>query len=147
MLHPGGAIGRKLTYRVSDLMVSGNDLPLVDIEAPMNEVIEVMSVKKLGIAVITEGEKIAGVITDGDLRRLLQRVQCPLEINAREALIRSGRDNTPRGIPLTIEPEAYAARAVNVMEKHIVTSLIVSCGDGVPLGLIRWIDLSLAGVV
>ena len=147
VLHPGGSIGRKLTCRVSDLMVSGDDMPLVDIEAPMNEVIEVMTAKKLGIAVITAGGKIAGVITDGDLRRLLQRVQRPLEIDAREALLRSGRDDAARDMPLTIEPEAYAARAVNLMEKHIVTSLIVSRGDGIPLGLIRWIDLSLAGVI
>ena len=146
-LHPGGSIGRKLSYRIRDLMVSGNDLPLVDIEAPMNRVIEVISEKKLGIAVILEHGTLAGVISDGDLRRLLLRVERPLDLNAREALARSSRDNTPRSKPLTIKPEAYAARAVNIMEKHIVTTLIVAREDDVPLGIIRWIDLSLAGVV
>jgi len=146
-LHPGGSIGRKLSYRVSDLMVSGNDLPLVDIDASMNRVIEVMSEKKLGIAVITEHDRLAGVISDGDLRRLLQRVGRPLELNAREALVRSARNNTPRTKPLTIEPEAYVARAVNIMGQHIVTSLIVARMDNVPLGIIRWIDMSLAGAV
>ena len=146
-LHPGGAIGRKLTCRVRDLMVTGDALPLVDIDATMNEVIDVMSEKKLGIAIVTEQGKIAGVITDGDLRRLLQRIRHPLDLDAREALVKSGREYEPRMKPLTIKPEAYAARAVSVMEKHIVTSLIVSSGDDVPLGLIRWIDLSLAGVV
>lgn len=146
-LHPGGSIGRKLSYRVRDLMVSGSDLPLVDIEAPMNRVIEVISEKKLGIAVILEHDTLAGVISDGDLRRLLQRVERPLDINAREALECSSRDNTPRSLPLTVKPEVYAARAVNIMEKHIVTTLIVTREDNVPLGIIRWIDLSLAGVV
>jgi arabinose-5-phosphate isomerase len=128
-------------------MITGGDMPLVDIGAPMSEVIEVMSCRKLGIAIVTEGGKIAGVITDGDLRRLLQRVPSPLGINAREALDKSGRNGIPRAKPLTIEPEAYAARAVNIMEQHIVTSLIVSRGDDIPLGLLRWIDLSLAGAV
>jgi len=147
VLHPGGSIGRKLTYRICDLMISGNDLSVLDIEAPMNEVIEIMSEKKLGIAIITEHEKLAGVITDGDLRRLLQRVERPLRINAREALALSTRDKTPRTKPLSIDPESNIAQAINIMEKHIVTSLIVTREDNVPLGLIRWIDLSLAGVV
>ena len=113
----------------------------------MNRVIEVISEKKLGIAVILEHDKLAGVISDGDLRRLLQRIERPLDINAREALECSSRDNTPRSKPLTVKPEAYAARAVNIMEKHIVTTLIVALEDDVPLGIIRWIDLSLAGMV
>ncbi|MFC1692974.1 SIS domain-containing protein [Candidatus Latescibacterota bacterium] len=146
-LHPGGSIGRKLSYRVKDLMISGDNLPLVDIEAPMKKVIDVMSEKKLGIALITENGELAGVISDGDLRRLLQRLERPLEVNAREALSRSSRDNSPRKPPLTIDPNAYAARAVNIMEKHIVTTLIVINPEKIPIGLIRWIDMSLAGLV
>lgn len=147
LLHPGGAIGNKLTYRVSDLMLSGENLPLADIEAPMSEVIDVMSARKLGIAVITDHGKLAGVITDGDLRRLLQRVPRPMEVNARETLNRTGRDNIPRTEVLTVDPSAYAAAAVNLMEKHIVTALVVVDSEGRPIGLIRWIDLSVAGVV
>ncbi len=146
-LHPGGTIGSKLTYRVSDLMVSGGDLPLVDVDAPMSAVVDVMSVKKLGIAIVTESGRLAGVITDGDLRRLLQRVARPLDIDAREALTHTGRDASPRAGALTIDRNAYAAAAVNLMEKHIVTALVVADADGVPIGLIRWIDLSRAGVV
>jgi len=145
--HPGGSIGRRLVYRVRDLMISGNDLPLVDIGAGMREVVDVMSDKKLGVAVVTEKGILAGVITDGDLRRLLQRLDRPLDIDARAALAHSSRDEKPREAPLTIEPDAYVARAVNVMEKHIVTTLVVTDPDNRPLGLIRWIDLSLAGVV
>ena len=147
VLHPGGSIGRKLSYKINDLMVSGNDLPIVDIKAPMDRVIEVMSEKKLGIAIITENGKLTGVITDGDLRRLLQKVERPLEVYAGEALGLTARDDTPRSKPVTIERNAYAASAVNLMEKHIITSLLVINSDGEPIGLIRWIDLSLAGVI
>ncbi len=147
ILHPGGSIGRKLTCRVKDLMISGEDLPVVDINAPMVEVVNVMSEKKLGIAVITENGKLAGVITDGDLRRLLQRVERPLEVNAGEAMAITARENAPRNMPITIDFNAYAARAVNLMEKHIVTSLLVANDNSEPIGLIRWIDLSSAGVI
>ena len=147
ILHPGGTIGRKLNYRVKDLMVSGEDLPVVDIKAPMGVVINIMSEKKLGIAVITENGELAGVITDGDLRRLLQRVERPLEVDAGEAMSLTARENTPRTMPITIDLNAYAARAVNLMEKHIITSLLVTNDKGEPIGLIRWIDLSLAGVI
>ncbi len=147
VLHPGGTIGSKLTYRVRDLMISGENLPLADIEAPMGEVIEVMSARKQGIAVITERGKLAGVITDGDLRRLLQRAPRPLEVNARQALNYTRRDNAPRSGALTVDQNAYAAAAVNLMEKHIVTALVVVDPEERPIGLIRWIDLSVAGVV
>ena len=147
VLHPAGSIGRKLKYRVKDLMVSGNDLPLVDIESAMTEVIDVMSEKKLGIAIVTENGKLTGVITDGDLRRLLQRAKRPLEVNARETLERTSRNDTSRAEPITIDRDEFAARAVNLMEKHIITTLLITNDDGVPIGLIRWIDLSLAGVI
>ena len=147
VFHPGGSIGRKLTYRVEDLMISGEDLPIVDIETTMNEVIDVMSTKKFGIAVVTENGKLNGVITDGDLRRLFQREERPLEVNARTALEHTSRDNKPRTPTITIDRKEYAAKAVNIMEKHIITSLVVTNKDGIPIGLIRWIDLSSAGVI
>lgn len=146
-LHPGGAIGKKLVYRVKDLMVSGGDLPVVDIGASMRKVVAAMTDYKLGIAIIVENGVLAGVITDGDLRRLLQRVDRPLELDARTALDRSGRADTPRKPPLTIDPDEFVARAAVIMEKNIVTTLVVTDTSGGPVGLIRWIDLSLAGAV
>ena len=146
-LHPGGTIGTKLSYKVKDLMISEDRLPLVVSTAPMNEVIEVMSEKKLGIAIVVDKGKAIGVLTDGDLRRLLQRLDRPLEVNALEALEKSTRDNTPRVPPVTIDPDAYAGRAVNLMEKYVITSLVVTTPEGKPLGLIRWIELSMAGIV
>lgn len=146
-LHPGGAIGRKLTYKVEDLMVSGENLPLADIRSPMGVVVDIMTRKKLGIAVVTDKGKLAGVITDGDLRRLLQRVERPLDVDAGKALMLTGRENAPRMKPVTIERTAFAARAANLMETHIITALVVTDDENRPIGLIRWIDLSLAGVI
>ncbi len=147
VLHPGGSIGKKLTYRVGDLMVSGDALPMTDINSPMSSVIDVMSDKKLGFAIVTENGKLAGVISDGDLRRLLQRVERPLDIDARTALEKSTREGQVRKVPVTIDRSAYAARAVHLMETNIITTLVVTREDGSPEGIVRWIDLSLAGVI
>lgn len=147
LLHPGGSIGRKLTYLVRDLMVNGDDLPVVDIDSSMKDVIAAMTAKNMGIAILTEKNALAGVITDGDLRRLLVRVERPLELTARESLERTSRKEYKRTPPITIEPEAYVIRAVNLMEKHVITSLVVTGSRGEPVGLIRWIDLSRAGVI
>ena len=146
-LHPGGSIGRKLTYRVGDLMVAGDDLPVVDAGSPMSDVVAIMSDKSLGVAMVTESGALAGLITDGDLRRLLQRAGHPLDMTAGEALIRSSREGQERRPPLTVDREAFAAAAVNIMEKHAVTTLVVTESGGVPVGLIRWLDMSRAGVV
>ena len=147
LLHPGGSIGKKLTYLVKDLMVNGGDLPVVDIDSSMKDVIAAMTTKNMGIAILTEKNALAGVITDGDLRRLLIRVDRPLELTARESLERTSRKEYTRTPPVTIEPEAYVIRAVNLMEKHVITSLVVTGSRGEPVGLIRWIDLSRAGVI
>jgi arabinose-5-phosphate isomerase len=146
-LHPGGSLGRKLTYRVRDIMHSGDELPLADIGASMRDVVAIMSARKLGIAIITEDGRLAGTISDGDLRRLLQRVGSPLEIDARTALEKSAREDGVRTEPLTVGPDAFVGRAAGIMERNVVTTLVVADDDGVPEGLIRWIDLSLAGVV
>ncbi len=147
LLHPGGSIGRKLTYRVSDLMVNRDNLPVMDIDSPMRDVIAGMTVGNLGIAILTEKNALAGVITDGDLRRLLERVERPLELTARESLEHTSRKQNTRTPPITIEPDAFVIRAVNLMEKHVITSLVVTGTQGEPVGLIRWIDLSRAGVI
>jgi arabinose-5-phosphate isomerase len=147
LLHPGGTVGRKLTYHVRDLMVAGDNLPLVDFDDPMRDVVRVMTDHRLGIAILTHDGRLAGVITDGDLRRLIQRVDNPLDISARESLARTARENEIRKPPVTIDPDAYVVRAVSLMEQHEITSLVVTGSQNEPVGLIRWIDLSRAGVI
>jgi arabinose-5-phosphate isomerase len=131
-LHPGGKLGKKLA-RVSRLMHTGDAVPRVTPRTPMSEVIYEMSRKQLGVATVTEGDKLVGIISDGDLRRLLERRgKDVLDLTAGECMTRN---------PKTIRPDEFAAAALNVMEQKKITSLAV-VGDGGRLeGIIHLHDL------
>ncbi|MBZ5509958.1 MAG: KpsF/GutQ family sugar-phosphate isomerase [Acidobacteriia bacterium] len=131
-LHPGGKLGKKLA-RVSRLMHTGDAIPRVTPQTPMSEVIYEMSRKKLGVALVTDGDKLLGIISDGDLRRLLERRgKDVLDLTAGECMTRD---------PKTICPDEFAAAALNVMEQKKITSLAV-VGDGGRLeGIIHLHDL------
>ncbi|MFQ5896221.1 MAG: SIS domain-containing protein [Nitrospinota bacterium] len=138
LLHPAGVIGRKL-LQVGDLMHTGEEVPAVGAEAPMKEVIVEMSRKRLGMTcVVGEGGVLVGIITDGDLRRALERKGDVLATRAREVM-------TPT--PKLIEAEAFAAAALRRMEEHAITSLIVVDERGRPRGVIHMHDILRAGVV
>jgi arabinose-5-phosphate isomerase len=116
-LHPGGRLGLRLA-RVHDLMHSGDALPQVSPGTPMSLVIYEMSRKQLGMTtVLTEGNQLAGIISDGDLRRLLER-DGPNALNHTAGDIMNSK-------PLTIVPEAFASEALAQMEERKVTSLVV----------------------
>jgi arabinose-5-phosphate isomerase len=133
LLHPGGLIGRKLLVRVEDLMHTGAGLPAVTPDTGMREVLMVMTAKLLGVAcVVNEKGKLLGIITDGDLRRLLERFPNPLDLHAEEAM-------TPN--PKSISPTRLAARALHIMENHAITSLPVVDDGGVVVGLIHMHDI------
>ncbi len=131
-LHPGGKLGKKLS-RVRDLMHSGEAIPRVRPETPMGEVIYEMSHKGLGITTVEQDGKLAGVISDGDLRRLLEH-EGPrtLEKTAEEAMNRS---------PKTIHAEELAVEALRIMEEKKITSLIVVDGDRRIEGVVHLHDL------
>jgi arabinose-5-phosphate isomerase len=131
-LHPGGKLGKKLA-RVSRLMHTGDAVPRVTPQTPMSEVIYEMSRKQLGVAAVTDGDKLLGIISDGDLRRLLERRgKDVLDLTAGECMTRD---------PKTIRPDEFAAAALNVMEQKKITSLAV-VGDGGRLeGIIHLHDL------
>lgn len=115
-LHPGGKLGKKLA-RVRQLMHAGDAVPRVGIKTPMSEVIYEMSRKGLGMTTVEDEGKLAGVISDGDLRRLLEHDGSKgLEKNAGEAMNRS---------PKTIHAEELAVRALSLMEEKKITSLVV----------------------
>ncbi len=115
-LHPGGKLGKKLA-RVSQLMHSGEAIPRVTSQTKMPEVIYEMSRKKLGITTVVDGDKLVGVISDGDLRRLLERRgKEALDLTAGECMI---------GGPKTISPDEFATKALNIMEEKKITSLAV----------------------
>ncbi len=131
-LHPGGKLGKRLA-RVESLMHSGDALPQVAPHTKMPDVIYEMSRKKLGVTAVVEGGKLVGVISDGDLRRLLEkRGKDVLDLTAGECMTR-----TPR----TIAAGEFAATALALMEEKKITSLMVVDADGKLEGIVHLHDL------
>lgn len=131
-LHPGGNLGKRL-LKVGELMHDGEGLPKVGTDAPMREVIYEMSRKGLGItAVVDEQDRLVGCISDGDLRRLLEKDETPLSHTAAEVMIRN---------PRTIAPDELAPAALHRLEEHRITSLFVCDADGRLEGIVHVHDL------
>ncbi|HET9280702.1 MAG TPA: KpsF/GutQ family sugar-phosphate isomerase [Candidatus Angelobacter sp.] len=130
-LHPGGKLGKKLA-RVSQLMHSGDSVPRVSQTTKMADVIYEMSRKGLGITTVVENNKLLGVISDGDLRRLLEKRKDVLSLTAGDCLTAS---------PKTIQPDEFAMTALNIMEQRKITSLVVTSADGTVEGIIHLHDL------
>ena len=131
-LHPGGKLGKRLA-RVESLMHTGDALPSVTPQTKMPDVIYEMSRKKLGVTAVVEGEKLVGIISDGDLRRLLEsRGKDALDLTAGEAMTRS---------PKTIKADEFAATALALMEEKKITSLMVVDEAGALQGIVHLHDL------
>lgn len=131
-LHPGGKLGKRLA-RVESLMHTGEAVPRVNLQTKMTDVIYEMSRKKLGVTTVVEGDKLVGVISDGDLRRLLeQRGKDVLDLRAGECMTRG---------PKTISGREFAATALAIMEEKKITSLIVVDGDMKLEGIVHLHDL------
>jgi arabinose-5-phosphate isomerase len=141
LLHPGGALGRRLILRVEDLMHTGESIPRVYEDMLMKDVIYEVSSKRLGLAgVFNREDELLGIITDGDLRRALERYDNMLERQAKDVMV---------GNPKGIEREALAAHALKTMEQYAITSLFVyEESDGKrPIGIIHIHDLLRAKIV
>jgi arabinose-5-phosphate isomerase len=131
-LHPGGKLGKRLT-RVSALMHSGETLPSVSPSTPISQVIYEMSCKGLGMTTVVEDGKLTGLISDGDLRRLLEHYGKEVfELTAGECMTRQ---------PKTIDPDSYAIAALDIMEQKKITSLPVVDDSGRLLGVLHLHDL------
>jgi arabinose-5-phosphate isomerase len=130
-LHPGGKLGKKLA-RVSQLMHQGEAVPRVLRDTKMPDVIYEMSRKGLGITTVVENNKLVGVISDGDLRRLLEKRKDIYSLQAGECMIAN---------PMTIAPGEFAATALNIMEQKKITSLVVTGRSGEVEGIIHLHDL------
>ena len=132
-LHPGGKLGKRL-MRVGELMHTGAAVPRVAPDAPMKEVLYEISSKKLGHAVVVDGEgKVAGIITDGDMRRLIEKHGGSLlAMTAGECANKS---------PLAIYAEAMAVEALGLMESRKITSLVVTDKEGRLEGVLHLHDL------
>lgn len=138
--HPGGSLGKKLLLRVGDIMHTGDKLPILNITAPFKDVIMEISSKKLGITIVVDKDnKVVGIITDGDLRRLMEKREGDIfKITAQEMMSTD---------PKIIEKHALTAEAIQVMEKHSITSLVIIDGNKNPSGIIHLHDILKAGVV
>jgi arabinose-5-phosphate isomerase len=141
LLHPGGSLGRKLLLKVEDLMHTGEAMPKVAEDALMKDVILEVTSKRLGVAgVFSREQELVGTITDGDLRRALERYDNMLQRQARDVMTRN-----PKGI----EKDALAAHALQKMEEFSITSLFVfdQATGRRPVGLIHIHDLLKAKIV
>jgi arabinose-5-phosphate isomerase len=137
--HPGGALGRRLLLKVESVMHSGDELPHVQRGTLLKNALMEMTLKRLGMTVILEPDgRLAGVFTDGDLRRTLDR-----NLNIQIATI--DEVMTPRG--KTVRPDMLAAEALKIMEDHKILSLVGVDGDDRPIGALNMHDLLRAGVM
>ncbi len=131
-LHPGGKLGKRLA-RVEALMHSGDALPRVTPKTKMPDVIYEMSRKKLGVTAVVEGDKLVGVISDGDLRRLLERRgKDVLDLVASECMTKN---------PKTVSAHEFAATALALMEEKKITSLAIVDDKGRLQGIVHLHDL------
>jgi arabinose-5-phosphate isomerase len=132
-LHPAGRLGTKL-LRVENKMHAGNALPRVSVDTPMPEVIHEMSSKGLGMTTVLDSDgRLAGILTDGDLRRLMETHRgATLEMTAGAAMTRN---------PQTIGPHVLASEALNQMEKRKITSVVVIDETKKVLGVVHLHDL------
>lgn len=139
MTHPGGALGKKLLLKVAELMHTGTQLPRVTADAPLTKALEEMSRKGFGLtAVVDKNDKVIGVYTDGDLRRTLDHgVVDVRKLKVRDVMTKGGKH---------VRADQLAAEAVNLMEKHKITALLVTDAKGKLAGVLHMHDLLRAGV-
>ena len=138
--HPGGSLGKKLFIKVKDLMHTGDALPLVSPDKSMTKAVMEISSKRLGVAIVVDSDKrIIGVITDGDLRRGIEKWgKAVFDMKAGEVMTKN---------PKTISEDELAAKALSIMESKSITSLAVPDSDGKAKGIIHLHDILRKGIV
>ena len=137
--HPGGALGRKLLTHVRDVMRSGVQVPAVGLTASFSELMKEMSSKGLGASAVTDNSnKLLGIFTDGDLRRLVEK---GIDLRSLHAV------DVMHPKPHTVHADALAVQAVALMEQHCITSVLVVDSQGVLCGALNANDLMQAKVI
>lgn len=136
-LHPGGSLGKRLSLRISEIMYKNKSLPVVSENAKINEIIYEISSKRLGTtSVVDEKGELVGIITDGDLRRLLEKTLDIKNIVAKDLMSKN---------PKTISQDMLASFALQQMENYNITSLIIS-ENKKPVGIVHLHDLVKLGL-
>ncbi len=134
--HPGGALGKKLYLKVSDLSLL-NEKPQIDLNASIKDVILEITNKRLGVVAIVENNQLIGVITDGDLRRMMEKFPSFENLQAIDIMNRT---------PKTIDHQEMAVSALQMMKKHNITQLIVK-KDNLYEGVVHLHDLLKEGII
>lgn len=139
LFHPRGSLGKKLFIKVSDLMHSGDALPLVSRETGMTKALMEMSSKRLGVTVVADADqRMLGIITDGDVRRGIEKWgKAFFDMTAHEVMTKD---------PKTISEEDLAARALSIMERHAITALVAADSEGKVAGVIHLHDILKQGI-
>jgi arabinose-5-phosphate isomerase len=133
LLHPGGSLGKRLSLRIDEIMTKGDGVPVIKEDASIKDIIFEMTSKRLGTTCVVNNEgKLTGVITDGDLRRLLEKTMDVKNLVATDIMSKN---------PKVIDKDRLASFALQTMESHKITSLIVADRDKKPIGIIHLHDL------
>jgi arabinose-5-phosphate isomerase len=137
--HPGGSLGRKMLTTIGDLMHTGEQVPIVYENSDLSVIISEMTQKRLGVTLITNKKKqLKGIITDGDLRRMIEDKKDISKIRALDL---------SKSFPKWLEQNNLATKAVQLMEEYSITSLVVSTNGKKIDGIIHLHDLLKAGII
>ncbi len=137
--HPGGTLGRRLTLKVEEIMTKGENVPIVNQEVDLHIAILEMTSKRLGATcVVDENGKLVGIITDGDLRRAMEKYSNLSELKAKDVM---GKN------PKSIKPDVLASYAIQLMETYKITQLICIDDDNHPIGMVHLHDLVNLGFI
>lgn len=138
LLHPGGSLGKRLSLKIEEIMISGKDIPVIKENASLKDAILVITSKRLGTTcVINDNGILTGIITDGDLRRLLERTLDIKNLTAVDVMTKK---------PKTITKDLLASFALQQMENHNITALIVVDKENKPVGIVHLHDLVKLGL-
>jgi arabinose-5-phosphate isomerase len=138
LLHPGGSLGKRLSLRISEIMVKDDAVPVVNQNASLKDAILQITSKRLGVtSVVDDSQKLVGIITDGDLRRLLEKTPEIKNLKASDVMTKN---------PKTIKPEYLASFALQYLENYKITSLIVIDEGNKPIGIIHLHELVKLGL-
>jgi arabinose-5-phosphate isomerase len=132
-LHPGGSLGKRLSLKIKEIMITGDRIPIVDEYTSLKDVIIEITSKRLGVTgVVNKDGLLTGIITDGDLRRLLERTLDLKNLTAKEVMTRN---------PKVMKEDFLASFALQQMENFKITSLIITSQENKPIGIIHLHDL------
>ncbi len=132
-IHPGGMLGQRLSSKVKDIMLSGESVPLVSIGSSMDEAIKIIDHLELGtVIVVRDDNTLAGIITDGDIRRCVAKKRPVYELSVEDVMSKK---------PRTVGPDSPAYDALNIMERHEITILPITDSSGKVVGILHLHDI------